>query len=93
MWGHRNKWTRRARLLLEAYQIYVDSLCGSCGQSAFHAGDQMNTPWYRIAETHCLGCEVLEREQSQRDGERLPFGDRRYVQNTMGADLSRQRTD
>ncbi len=84
MWGGRNKWTRKAVLILEAYQSYADSLCGSCSQSAFHANDQMNTPHYRIAETHCLGCEVLEREQSQREGERLPFGDRRYVQNTMG---------
>ena len=84
MWGGRNKWTSKAVRILEAYQIYVDSLCGSCGQSAFHAADQMNTPYYRIDEIHCLGCEVLEREQSQRDGERLPFGDRRYVQNLMG---------
>jgi len=84
MWGGKNKWTRRAVLLLEAYQIYADSLCGSCGQSAFHASDHMNTPKFRLSETHCLGCECLERDQSQRDGERLPFGDRRYVLNTMG---------
>jgi uncharacterized cysteine cluster protein YcgN (CxxCxxCC family) len=84
MWGRSNRWSRKALLVLEAYQIYIDSLCGSCGQSAFHALDQMNTREFNIDAVLCLGCEVRERDADQSEDEKHQFGEKRFVVNTMG---------
>ena len=84
MWGRSNRWSRKALLVLEAYQIYKDSLCSSCGQSAFHALDQLNTRAYHMDSVSCLGCEVRERDADQNEDEKPAFGEKRFVVNTMG---------
>ena len=78
-----SKWTAKAKLLLEAFQVYEDSLCGSCGQSGFHALDPLNTPYFDIETTVCLGCEVRETYQENQGQDRV-HGEKVYVVNDMG---------
>lgn len=85
MWHYGNlEWTETATSLLEAYQMYSDSLCGSCGQSAFHALEVGNTREFAADSVICLGCNVREVWQSQ--NEHPPKGTRLYVKNMMGGD-------
>ena len=84
MWGCRNKWTRKALLLLEAFQIYEDSLCGSCAQSAFHALDGMNTREFGVDTVTCLGCQVRASWHDQHGDEKRPLGEKLFVVNSMG---------
>lgn len=78
----RDRWTWRARLLLWAFQMYEDSLCGSCSQSAFHALDVGNARAYASATVTCWGCVV--RESFQEQNQKPPKGLRLYVTNRMG---------
>lgn len=78
----RNKWTWRAKLLLHAFQMYEDSLCGSCSQSAFHALDEGNARAFASATVTCWGCAV--RETFQEQNQKPPKGTRLYVANRMG---------
>jgi hypothetical protein len=78
----RGRWTWRARLLLEAFQMYEDSLCGSCAQSAFHTLDVGNTRAFTAETVTCLGCNVRETFQEQHP--KPPKGLRLYVANRMG---------
>lgn len=85
MWdAARTAWDTTALLLLEAFQHYSDSLCSSCGQSAFHALDVANTREYGVDNVTCLGCEVIARHHENRKDERKVLGEKTYVVNKMG---------
>lgn len=82
-WGGKNRWTRRDLLITEAYQMYADSLCGACGQTAFHALDVANTRQFSVDTVTCLGCNVRE-IWAETHGDQRTKGEKVYVVNTMG---------
>ena len=81
----RGKWHARARLLLEAFQIYEDSLCSGCSQSSFHSLDVANTRAFTTDEAICLGCNVRATHEDQwGEGKKRPKGLKVFVVNRMG---------
>ena len=78
------KWTAKAKLLLEAFQVYDDSLCGSCRQSAFHALNIANSREFGVDSVTCLGCEVLDAHKENHKDDKPMAGERVFVVNTMG---------
>ena len=55
-----NRWTARAKLLLEAFEEYDRSLCGGCGHSGLHSMRIENTREFVASTAVCLGCQVAE---------------------------------
>lgn len=82
---NRSKWNRKARLVLHAFQIYEDSLCSKCGQSAFHALDQLNTRAYVLDSVVCLGCACMDTYQRDHGDDKQEPGEKVFVANSMGA--------
>lgn len=78
----RRKWSQRARTLLLAFQMFEDSLCGSCAQSGFHALDVANTREFSVDVVTCLGCNV--REVHQENNPKPSKGLKVFVVNRMG---------
>jgi hypothetical protein len=72
-------------MLLEAFSIYEDSLCGQCSQSSFHALDVANTRAFATDEAICLGCNVRANHEDQYDGKKRPKGLKVFVVNRMGS--------
>ena len=62
-----NRWTRPAKTLLEAFQVYKDSLCGSCGHSGIHSMDIANSREFVADKAVCLGCQVREIYRDQHE--------------------------
>jgi uncharacterized cysteine cluster protein YcgN (CxxCxxCC family) len=88
MWDSaQTEWTDKALLMLEAFQLYDDSLCSGCGQSALHALDVGNTREYTVDTATCLGCNVRESWQANHGDERTK-GEKVYVVNQMGQESS-----
>lgn len=79
----RNTWDAQGLLMLEAYQQYVDSLCGECGQSGVHALNVANTREFTVDTVTCLGCNVRE-VYRENHGETRTKGLKVYVVNRMG---------
>jgi uncharacterized cysteine cluster protein YcgN (CxxCxxCC family) len=74
-------WTDRDLLLLEAFQIYEDSLCSGCGQSGFHVYEPRNTVKFDVETTVCVACESRETHQANHT-DRV-HGEKVYVVNDM----------
>lgn len=55
-----NRWTKRAKLLLEAFEMYDSSLCSGCGQSAIHSFEIANSREFTAEHRVCLGCQAKE---------------------------------
>jgi len=80
----RGKWHAKARLLLEAYDVYESSLCGTCSQSSFHALDIANSRAYETDEATCLGCSVrASHEEQYNEAKKRPRGLKVFVVNRM----------
>lgn len=62
-----NRWTKPAKLLLEAYDMYDASLCGGCGQSAIHSFEIANSREFTADHAVCLGCEAKDRHYSNNE--------------------------
>lgn len=83
MWdAMRDQWDHQALLLLEAFQIYSDSLCSGCGQPSIHALDVANTREFTADSVVCLGCNVRE-TWSEQNSESKVKGQKVYVVNAM----------
>lgn len=83
LFGGDREWNDRADLAIVALEIYESSLCGSCGQSAFHAFDPRNSGEFEVKDdVVCLGCEVIE----SHGDEKRPAGTKTYVHNNMSDD-------
>lgn len=62
-----NRWTKRAKTLLEAFEMYDSSLCGGCGASAIHSFDIANSREFTATHKVCLGCQVKENYAKKHD--------------------------
>lgn len=60
-----NRWTPEAKMLLEAFQQYEDSLCGACGHSGIHSMRIENTREFVANTAVCLGCQARDIFQDQ----------------------------
>lgn len=83
----RSKWTQRARTLLLGFQMYEDSLCSGCGQSAFHALNVAHSRRYSVATETCLGCAA--RETYSKNHKSDVAGLKVFVENTMGPGIEK----
>lgn len=73
-------------LLLEAYQSYLEGLCGGCGLPLGHTSEVKHTMAFKLSSVTCGTCQMLEN-----DAENNPpkHGVKRYIKNWM-SDLWRR---
>ena len=72
-------------LLLEAFQVYEDSLCNECLQSAFDARNEAHIREYGVESVICYGCAIKEHVQKE---EKLDEGEKLFVVRTPGIPIA-----
>lgn len=82
MWGtgKPGRWSEIDLLLLQAFQMYEDGLCGGCGQPLIHSTDDQSHDLFPLKTTTCYACTGLEGEAKK---DPPGNGVKRYVANEM----------
>lgn len=70
-------------MILEAFQIYEDSICGGCGQSSLHSMDDANAESFDIRTVTCHGCAAIPEDPPKPN-----HGDQSFVVSRMSEDES-----
>lgn len=88
MWGHGRpgRWSDVDVLLLEAYQSYLDGLCGGCGLPLGHTSKTKYTMAFKVDRITCNACSFVE---GVAENDKPKPGVKLYIKNWM-SDLWRR---